>query len=786
MRFFLALMLMFFCATATVAQELPDNTGELFELAEQDYSVGALERIFGGIVSYVVNGDEAAVESGSLISSAVGILNLVVAGIAVIIGLYSMLALTADTASDGTALGRSTDTKYTFLRAGIAAVFLLPVKGGFTVIQLIAIYLMVWGAGLADTTWEYVATKTLSAESYVGPPNIDNDEGWHMRGEIAEATFAIVNGELCAQHLRRLSQSYEVNGSATLVTDEFTRDADVGQPRKYFELYYQSASGSRNSRDLCGSVRYSVSYSENAFDNGFNSDEMRDLQEKLSLITSENVYQSTRSALLNIVVPRSQRLAECIYSGENSPSCTLTGETGGVRDDGVIQAELKAISEDAARAIFESRIADTTFSDAEIDEIKNGLIDSVTRNGWMTAAQWQRGLSNVFTRLKEIRNGLNIEVNSDNRIDRIFGTGIFSSFFSRNSVSRASFEPVERDFEYLGTFESYIVKLHLPDPDGGSSSLGQDAAEDIGAQTLNKIYVYLLSWFRPDGGEATFQDPFVGYADVGSTMVGFGSGVYATVGAAQAVADGAGGSALGLVGGKVGSNLVVFGLEPLKRLGAYLFAIGVIFMIIIPTIPMLYYLSASVTWLLLCIEAMFALPLAVLLWFAPAREPSLIGPWHKVILTMFGLLLRPFFAVVGLIVCIIILWIGNELLGIMFGGMLSVMTPDWGTFMSMIMMLGLLGVYALTLVFLAMHASSMIITLGDSAMGWIGVQMSPIARDGIADNMANVGRNQGMQSAPSGGMIGSVRTDALGNVGKAGGQKMIGAGKSIRGLLSKG
>lgn len=70
-------------------------------------------------------------------------------------------------------------------------------------------------------------------------------------------------------------------------------------------------------------------------------------------------------------------------------------------------------------------------------------------------------------------------------------------------------------------------------------------------------------------------------------------------------------------------------------------------------------------------------------------------------------------------------------------------------------------------------------------MGWIGVQMSPIARDGLGDNVSNVGRDQARQGAPSGGMIGSVRTDALGNVGKAGGQKMIGAGKNIKGLLSK-
>lgn len=790
MRFLLALALLIFCSTAVVAQDLPDTTSELFELSELDYSVGALERIFGGIVSYVVDGDEAAAETGSLISSAVAILNIVVLGIATIVGLYSVLALTADTASDGTALGRSTDTKYTFLRAGIAAVFLLPVKGGFTVIQLIAIYLMVWGAGLADTTWKFVAEKTLSAESYVGPPNINNDEGWQMRGKIADATFALVNGELCALHLRRLSSSYGVNGGATLMSDEFTRDAvgqfALGSTRKYLELYYQSEAGSRNARDLCGNVRYSVSYSNTTFDNGLNPDELDDLQEKLSLIASENIYTTTRSALVNIVVPRSRRLANCIYSGLDSPVCSLTGADAksGVRDDILVQNELKAIAEEATSAIFSSRVADTTFDDAEMTEIRDGLIGSVTKNGWMTAALWQRGLSNIFTQLRDIRNSLDVEVNTDNRIDNIFGTGVFSAIFSQNSVSRASFEPVERDFEYLGTFSSYIAKLHLPDPNGGSSSLGQGAGDDISGQYMNKIYVWLLSWFKPDGGEATFQDPFIGFAEVGSTMNAFGAGIYASAGAAQAVADGAGDTFVAkATGGSVATSVASFALEPVKRLGSYLFGIGIIFMILIPTIPMLYYLSASVTWLLLCIESMFALPLAVLLWFAPAREPSLIGPWHKVVLTMFGLLLRPFFAVVGLIVCVIILWIGNELLSLMFGGMLSVMSPGGS---SVVLVLGLLGVYAMSLVFLAMHASSMIITLGDSAMGWIGVQMSPIARDGLGGEMAQSGKGQALGNAPSGGMIGAVRTDALANVGRAGGQKAIGAGNNIKGLLSKG
>ena len=773
MKLFLALAAMLFWSTMAVAQDLPETTSELFQLSEQDYSIGALERIFGGIVSYVVDGDAAAAENGSLISSAIGILNIVVMAIAVVIGLYSVLSLTADTASDGTALGRSTDTKYTFLRAGTAAIFLLPIKGGFTVIQLIAIYLMVWGAGLADTTWKFVAEKTLNAESYVGPANIDNDEGWRMRGEVANATLGIVSGELCARHLRRLASTLGVNGGAGIVAEEFTKGTDASgmlasqQQKKYLEVYWKSEVGSRNSKDICGNVRYSIAFSggvpETAFQ--FNPAQVNELQEKLSVLAQEDVYQSTKSALLNIVIPRARALAAKIDSGSGD----------GLRNDGEVQNELRAIAEAATSAIFTSRISDTTFSDAEINEIKTSLVDSVTENGWMRAASWQRGLSNIFTRLKDIRNSLSFEVNMDNRIGRLFGTGTFSVVTSYNTVSRAAFEPVERDFDYLSTFRSYIAKLHLPDPDGGSSSLGQDAGDDIVGQYLSEIYKTMLWFFTPDTGEATYQDPFIGYADTGSSLVAVGGGIYAAVGAAQAAADGAGDSLLGLFGGKVATNVLSFALEGILLIAKYLFAVGMIFMVIILTIPMIYFLSASITWLGLCMEAMFALPLAVLVGFAPAREPSFLGPWNKVVMTMFGLLLRPFFAVVGLLACIIILWIGGELLGILFGQLLGVLAPDWGM-MSAIMMLGLIGVYAMTLTFLAMHASSMITALGDGALGWLGVQVSAIGRDGIAEGATQSGKGQAIGQAPSGNMLG-------------GGAKVIGigAGKGaghIKGLIS--
>ena len=782
MRILLALVFTLIFSGVATAQTLPQDTTELFELSTEDYSIGALEKIFGGIVTYVADpsADESVVEEGSLISAAVSVLNLVVLGFATLIGLYTILALTADTASDGTALGRSTDTKYTFLRAGIAAVFLLPIKGGFTVIQLVGIYLMVWGAGLADTTWSYFAEKTLTADSYVGPPSLNNQEGWRLRGQLADATYTLVNGHLCALHMNRLADSYGTADTVTLQpANEYTveyRKLGNGSSieRKYYELFFQSGGASRNSNDLCGNVRYYISYTVDASSGSIDASEQRTMADELSLLARNNVYNTTTSALRTIIAPRAQALAEQINSGNG----------GGLRNDKAIQDEIKSIATDAANSIYSSRVSDTTFPDARMQEIQESIQEEVTENGWIMAALWQRGLSDIFTKLKDLRSSIEIEANADNRIKSIFGTGLFSSFFSTNSVSRASFEPVERDFEYLETFVPYISQLHQPDAGGASASIGGGAGSDLGAQTLTGVYVWMLDWFTAGSGAsgtASFKDPYVEYADAGSSLLLWGAGIFGSTSILQAAVDD-----IPVVGALAG---VATG--PVISLGYYLLVIGVVFMIIIPSISIIYYFSAAITWLMLCIEAVFALPIAVLLWFAPAREPSLIGPWNKVILTLVGLLLRPFFAVVGLIASIVLLWIGNELLSLIFGQLLSVLTPDW-KIMSVVMVLGLIGMFAVASVFLALHCASVIILLGDSVMGWIGFQMSPMGQDQIGGKMAASAGSQapmpsggGMLAAP----VGRGAQRAIGSAQNASGKAAKGIptnASKIKGLISKG
>jgi hypothetical protein len=171
---------------------------------------------------------------------------------------------------------------------------------------------------------------------------------------------------------------------------------------------------------------------------------------------------------------------------------------------------------------------------------------------------------------------------------------------------------------------------------------------------------------------------------------------------------------------------------------------------------------------------MFALPIALAVWFLPAREPSLIGPWQKVVLSLFSLLLRPFFMVVGLVICVLLLWVGLAILNLFFSPLLSVLAPKSGL-MSLITILGLIGLYAMASIMVALHSASMITMLGDEALSWIGAFAGRFTTDNIGSRMN--AKTESMSPVPHGGPA----IASLGGVNTIGKQ----TGKQIKGLLSK-
>lgn len=713
----------------------PDSFSDLYVEAPSDYALNALERLFGGIIPFLSGQDATFNDVGTVLSPMLGVVNMIILCIAVLLGAYTFLSLAADTASDGQVLGRSTDTKNTFIRAGLAALSFLPVNGVFSLIQLLGLGVGILGSGFANYGWTLYSRSTLDGTAYTSATEALSGGDWALRGKMGEATYTAVMGHLCKLHMDRLADTLNVAAQtipmAVPRTSTFnevsiwTGTSNNQGETKSFDWYYQTGAGADASNDVCGSIRYSISYKVPTTGSGPGaSTTLFSFSENLATLAKNDVYNAVHETMRDVVLPRANALAERIYSGE--PGNT----NGGLRNTTVVQNEIRGIATDAALAIYNSR-GGMSYDSASVEQIQEDLISAVTQSGWIMAPIWQRGMATLHTSMRELQSNLDLTVDPQHRIGSIFGTGIWGSWTAQNSVSQAAFQPVERDFEFLEGMIPFVDRLSLPDMGSQTNPIGADAGAEMGGQTVRAFYSMMIETMGPGAVDvSSFKDPFMQYTEMGANMFAIGAPLVAGGGIAEGVA-----SVFGLDG------IVGIVTGPVKAVGFYILAMGIAFMLIIPAIPILYFFSGVISWFALVVEAVFALPLALLMWLVPAREPSMIGPWNKVMVTLCGLLLRPIFLMVGLIACTLLLWVGNQILSIFFGNMLMVMTPGWSV-MAIVMMFGLVGLYTYASVLLALHCSSLINYFGDAVMGWIGGLASPLNRDAIGESLAHASRNQ--------------------------------------------
>ncbi len=744
------------------------SVADLFRPTENDQSIKILEQLFGGIIDFIHRGAELTDATGTVISDAASILNLVMLMVVMVLGMYGILSMTADTASDGVALGRSTDTKYTILRMGIGAILLLPLKGGFTLIQLIALYLVYMGIGLGGSAWTTFSEGYLRANSYTAERTISSDEAAHMRGEFGRSILAEIAGNLCMLHLNRAGNLHGPNAGVTPRTNEYDTISEhyLSSNRtvtRTFEMYFDTGAAARNSNDLCGKTEYSVSFDETA-SGELASSEAGTFRQQIHALARDTIYTDTRAVLSDIVRPGAAEIALKIYSGGD-----VVGSIG-LRDNDVIGGEVAQLATNAANALYSSRNASGEFSNANLEGIRDSVLAATTEKGWMYAPLGQRKLSEMHTLLREYRGSLRFNVNADVRPLSLFqaATREHQNGVGRTTLDQALFDPITRDLGYLREFQPLLLALYEADQGQTTGGLGAGDGEAFANRVTQKTYSYARSWF--DTSSETFEDPYVKYADVGYDLILLGG----TLAGGASLLEGAA-SVFGV------GDLAEAITGPITFVGKYLLVIGVIFMLIIPNISLVYFISAIISWLALVIEAMFALPIALAVWFLPAREPSLIGPWQKVVLSLFSLLLRPFFTVVGLIVCVAMLFVGNSLLNLLFSEVMIGGSPKSGLY-NMIFILGMVGIYAYASIMIALHAASMITMLGDQALTWIGAFSSRFTENSMGAQMD--ARAQSATPLPTSANVGGF-SQITRNAGTAVTRGGVGSAKKIKGLISK-
>jgi len=692
---------------------------ELFKLTSDDYSIKMLERLFGGIIS-TMRGEGGDPEDLTMLSTIVGLVNQFCGLIAVLVVAFTTYTVIFDTAADGTTFGKSADTKYTILRVSAGIVAFIPVAGGFSLAQLGALYLMIGGSAFADTIWTETSEQMVAGNSFIYAPEPIAEADFLVRGEFARAMQALTSGYVCALHMNRIAEIENVAGGTTAVVFNPT-----STPRsRSTEIYFRDADGEYGSGDnLCGSVTYDVTFSERRpeLDNLNVAD--FDFAERIDLIVNNTVYTSANEAVWTVLNPAARDLA-----------LEITGYQGvaRVRDRVVIENRIRtAVNE--ATALFTGNVSTKLIPDTELQTYQASVLEIANTSGWVFAANWQRGLAGIYTKLADARANLKIKADASNDIGRYFSSalGYAVSTSSGGTIADNVYQPFVQDTTYLQQFTGFVADLSSPDPGNYVTSMDAfDQEEEHDVAILRWLYRYLIQALAVTEGDTfTWTDPMVDVQEVGNGMLWSGGGILA----ASAVLD-------------WGSGYLPLGGEALERLSDYvldpvgwgLVIAGIVFVTVIPMTPLIYFVSAVFSWILLCIEAMFALPIATIVYFAPARESSLIGPWQKIVLTLFGLLLRPAFTVIGLIAALVAARIGLDLLFWIFQGLFSLANPGAGTAGAIFAFVGTVYVFLLLTVILLVWCSSLITELGDSALNWIGAGVSNLGRAPIADRAASM------------------------------------------------
>lgn len=727
-----------------------DNFSELFVESPNSQAVNIIYRVFGDVVSLArgdaLSGSETWLNTLVELFNTAGMLGMVV------VLLYTVLTTVFDTAKDGTLFGNQADARYTVMRVLGGAISFVPVQTGFSIAQLILIWLAIQGSALGDTAWRLVSERELQGSSFIGPPRFERTEGDNpdvaVRIEFGRAFDTLVNGVLCQQALNTIARNMDgsagtpgglspvVMRSPAGATEQATtrRQAtpagDLTLTKTEFSHYIRfedTTASYSGSTQLCGGVgRYAIYEVSEGY---------LDANRDFFAILKRNAQR------------QDMRLYADIMSGANglaSDAIAVANEiwTNNLTDAQIREMSLSAVDRARNRYVTgTSDIQESVYTPAQLDTFMESVRQKINLDGWVSAATWQRALSLAAVEQRAARSDFEIntvkESNTDTFLDP--GGGIRdwngSGWFSRTPTSPivadqlASLRSAQTRW---GTIAPALVSQTRGASPLAPTALSVDGGEELRG-ALGKFYGYVTNAFAVRESEDAYNDPMIDVQEFGRGMMQAGAAITAA-GAASKLST----KRVPVIGEALAAILLPVGYGFL--------AIGFAAAALIPMIPVVYFFAAAMSWLIMLIEGMFALPLAILSLFAPSRDGTLIGSWNRILLSIFGIFLRPLFTVAGLFFGMVIIAVGLDLSNTLFQGMISIVSAT-ASFWNIITMFGIVFVSILVTFYTVMLGASMITEIGDSAMALFGIGISHAAsRMNVGDKMS---RSMGEAAMPT-------------------------------------
>lgn len=648
-----------------------------FSPPSTDVSMKVLDALFGNLGTFGAGGSDAFGAVMQIFNGAV----LIVGGI---LATYTLLAGTLGTAHDGEMLGKKFSSVWIPIRYSLGTALVLPViNGQYATINWIVGWLLVQGAGLADSVWTtYMSSGNIKKQMSVGltPPN------------ASALGYKIFGSLVCMRGYEELLKDGGSNGLVDpILLDKNATTFAVSKTQSWnlSNTIYQfgsTANGNGFSPTSCGTMTVKNAETPTVA--------KTDSASVLGLLGDPNLYLQS---------------AYKVAEQNNVAAGVLVNTIDGVAKKWVASPTTDPSKEiDAAVATYQNTIktnsAEIVSQYMNLDE----LAASAKRDGWAFAGAYYMKVSYL------------IDLASRTTASIPEATGMKSD----NSKFTSAF---------YNKYGEGLKNLKMSDKEIGDFSLNKQS--DVGGEEWSwmswissgfdttrivKHFIQGVGTFVLDDG----TDPILEMKRLGNWLLG----TAATLEAVKMSGTVSLAAVMEKVTGTAPTMALVQQISDLFNL-VFPIMVGVGFTLsfVLPMMPFIMWMGVFLGWLIMAVEAVIISSMWAVYHLHPNGD-DLTGKGANGYSLVLSLMLRPTFAVFGMIASINILYVLGTLINKVFSSAFLMSQTD----SNIIMML--IGIIAFPLIYCGMmwmvvrKCMSITSSIADELLKWFGGQGSSLGR----------------------------------------------------------
>lgn len=785
-----------------------------------DLSIDYLQNIFG-VVPGILHGSGSQIMGQMFMIFNAGA--LVLGGVIII---YTLFISTLNTAHEGEMLGRRWNSIWIPLRSVLGIGLLIPQATGYSMIQILMMWIIVQGVGLADSVWN-AATSYLARGGVVVQQSLAAS---NTMGNTAQEVFRMqvclygLQAALNASNAARKTPETVPNLVATMNPLPKNCDKGSGNSSKGITCLVSVpgdlsayASQWHDLTGVCGTVKWNevdpqtwanikttqTGAAMGAIIADFDNLGSQIIQSGLSGLsgggfshnTGGDKERFTHMDHLILLLLESKYLGmQQIFLDTAGPAQTVVNNQLHYSGTPSLNNVIMRTKPPSLSSYLNSRMFINTAEDYEgitypaerliVDVTSNTLnrvwIATARKQGWITAGSYYQEMANL----------------NDNANEAIFTAPTVSNMGSTTAVNKRFTAAIPVGFgsnvgslaSLLGSKTSALnhfiasspnsdaayggKKLTLPSFGGVDTRLA-GVLGVFATPVIGPLVQLLVAFVELATAQNNNSNPILLLAMMGSSMLTLVTEVWI-----------AGALAIGAVTGVLGTvpslTLSAGPLAILQWAVPFLWAIlGVLFVegsvltFYIPLIPFIIFLFGAIGWILATLEAMVAAPLVALGITHPEGE-AVLGKADPAVLLIVNVFMRPSMMIIGLIGGIILSYVSVWLLNEGFFGAFFVSMISNVSGLALIFAIpAILIIYTVIIISLMNFSFSLINVIPDKVMRWIGGQQEGVAGEvGKMMGETQSGFRSGAQAVATGG---TKLGEALGSqADKRGGAKAKG------------